>query len=233
MGLNDWAKKKNRELRRKALEDRDTTVWHSGAYHRYFEGYTERTIAGPDGKTKLTRVYTGVWYRQKLDRKKSVFVRLLYLALLLLMAGTMALSAWAQGGAGTAFYVVIPELATLCLLFYLTYILLTGYLFMPRKMTVYDYKSSTGALKRTAHFLLIAYLADTVASLLEWLLHFSENRFVSFPVTIAAFLAGAAMAAAMEVIERGIVYEEEENPDSEKSTGGVTIQNERGQGIRE
>lgn len=233
MGRSEWAKRKNRELRRRALEDRDASLWHSGAYHRYFEGYTERQIVGPDGKARLTRVYTGVWYRQKLDRKSYILVRLLYLALLLLMAGAMILASRSQGGAGTAFYVVLPELATLCLLLYLAYILLTGYLFMPRKLTVYGYKSSTGALKRTARFLLVVYLADAAMSLAEWLLHLSENRFESFPVTMAAFLAGAAMAAAMEGIERRIVYEEEENPDSGKAAGGVTIDDERSRGIRE
>lgn len=64
-------------------------------------------------------------------------------------------------------------------------------------------------------------------------IHLSENGFVSFPATMAAFLAGAAMAAAMEGIERGIVYKEEENPESEEAPDGVTIRNERGQGIRE
>ena len=58
MGLKDWARKKNRELHRQALEDRDSRLWHSHAYHRYFEGYTEYGEPDQSGKEHLRRVYT-------------------------------------------------------------------------------------------------------------------------------------------------------------------------------
>ena len=222
MALKDWARRKNRELHRQALEDRDSRLWHSGAYHRYFEGYTEYRVTDEKGKTRIRRVYTGTWYRLALPDNRRLMVRCIYVFLFLLLTGAIALASWAQGGAGRAVYTVIPEIVTLCLLARLFYVLFVCYLFAPRKMTVGDYRSSSPALKNAGLYLAIAFAADALAALIERLLGGGAS-FRSFPLTVLAFCLGASMSLLLARIESGLPYETEENTDVPRD-GGVTIE---------
>lgn len=221
MALKDWARRKNRELHRQALEDRDSRLWHSGAYHRFFEGYTEYKVTDEKGKTRIRRVYTGTWYRQALPEGQYRLVRAIYVLLFLLMAGAVVLAAWAQGGAGRAVYAAIPELVTLCLLARLFYVLFVCYLFAPRKMTVNDYRSTSPALQRAALWTAIAFAADGLAAVIDRLANGGED-FRSFGLTVLAFCVGASMALLTARIEHGLPYETEESGELPPE-GGVTI----------
>lgn len=218
MALKDWARRKNRELHRQALEDRDSHLWHSHAYHRFFEGYTERRETDQSGRARIRRVYAAEWYEQDLPKGKRVALRLLYALLWLLMAGAVALAGIRQGGSGTRFYIVIPELATLCLLSWLGYILLVNYDFAPRRMTLHDYKSSSVALKRASLCAAAAFLLDALMTLLEIALGGGAHLWA----VLGLFLLGMLCAAATHLIEKKIRYAEIENdvPDREK---GVSI----------
>ena len=45
---------------------------HSKAYHRFFEGYTEKKVKDPKtGKTHIERTYTGWYYRNMLPEKED------------------------------------------------------------------------------------------------------------------------------------------------------------------
>ena len=221
MALKDWARRKNRELRRKSLEDRDSHLWHSGAYHRSFEGYTEYKETDEKGKSRVKRVYTGTWYIQALPESRRRTVRCVYVFLFLLLVGAMVLAAWAQGGAGRAFYAVIPEIVTLCLLARLFYVLFVCYLFAPRKMTVGDYRSSSPALRNTGLYLAIAFAADALAALIDRLVS-GGVAFRSFPLTVLAFLLGASISLLLSKMESNLPYETEESADVPQE-GGVTI----------
>ena len=222
MGLKDWARKKNRELHRQALEDRDSRLWHSHAYHRYFVGYTEYREPDRNGKEHLRRVYTSSWHIRDLTRKQRVLVCCLYVLLFLLMAGAVALAGLRQTAGGKAFYVVIPELAVLYLLSWLGYILLVNYLFLPEKMTVHDYRASSVSLRRAAFALVIAFIASAALSLLEGALTGNISQAL---VPGAAFLAGAVCAFLMLWTENRIPYREEENTQNAKP-GGVPVEGE-------
>lgn len=223
MGLHDWMAKKNQEWRRRALGDRDAHAWHSGSYHRYFEGYTEKRIVTPDGRERIERVYTGTWYRQDLSGARYVLLRCAYLLLLLAMTGTVALAGWAQGSGGRAFYTVIPEMATLGLLCYVLYILLVSYFFAPRRMTAHDYKASSVALKTASRLLCAAFALDAAAALLDMLCRQPGHTYVSVPLTVACFLAGAGLGAVMGAIERRVPYVQEDNPERAHAEEGVMI----------
>ena len=222
MGLKDWARKKNRELHRQALEDRDSRLWHSHAYHRYFEGYTEYRELDQNGKEHLRRVYTSSWHIQDLTKKQRILVRCLYVFLFLLMAGAVALAGFRQTAGGKAFYVVIPVLAVLCVLMWLGYILLVNYLFLPEKMTVHDYRASSVSLSRAALVLVIAFLASAALSLLEGAL-IGDISQTAIPA--AAFLLGAVCAFLMRWTEGRIPWREEENTQNAKP-GGVPVEGE-------
>lgn len=219
--LKDWARRKNRELHRQALEDRDSRLWHSRYYHRYFEGYTEIKEADANGKTRIRRVYTADWYAQDLPKGRRIAVRILYVALFLMMTCAMVGAGILQGGTGTRFYIVIPELITLCLLSWLGYVLLVNYLFMPKKLTVHDYKASSLSLRIVTLAAAVAFAADALMAALDLaLVGGARGGWV-----IALFLAGAACAWAMRTVESRIRYNEIGNPAAKKEDG-VAIESE-------
>lgn len=235
MALREWARRKNRELHRKAMEDRDSGIWHSRAYHDYFEGYTERVAKTKKGRTKIERRYTGNWYVQALEKREAILLRVVYVALFLLAVFCIVLAGIMQGSAGQAFYAVIPELVTLCLLARLFYVLFVNYLFAPHRMTVGEFRSSSPALKRTALYSAAAFGADLLMAVVDYALHRRDGtaRFQSFPMTLLAFALGAVMVLLMAKIELHVPYEETKNneyqhmPDDE----GVTIDRDVGEGL--
>ena len=224
MGIKDWARGKNRELHRQALEDRDSKMWHSHAYHRYFEGYTEYNELDRNGKPHVRRVYTASWYMQDVSRRRYVLLRVFYTALFLLMCGAVLAAGTRQGTAGTAFFIVLAELATLLLLAWLGYTLFVNYLFAPEKMTVHDYHVSSGSVKRISLALTTAFGADALLTVLEGILK-GTDRFGSFGVTLAAFAAGCFCAVIMHLTEKRVPYREIENK-KEALPQGTVIEGE-------
>ena len=221
MGLKDWARRKNRELHRQALEDRDSRLWHSRFYHRYFEGYNEYKELDANGKERIRRVYAADWYAQNLPKGKRIGVRLLYVALFLMMAAAVIGAGILQGGTGTRFYIVIPELITLCLLSWLGYVLLVNYLFMPKKLTVHEYKVSSLSLRIVTLAVAIAFAVDALMAALDLALVGGERG----GWVIALFIGGAACAWVMRLVESRIHYDQIENPAAEKDSS-VAIESE-------
>ena len=221
MGLKDWARRKNRELHRQALEDRDSRLWHSRFYHRYFEGYTETKELDRNGKERIRRVYAADWYAQNLPKGRRVGVRLLYVALFAMMVATVIGAGILQGGTGTRFYIVIPELVTLCLLSWLGYVLLVNYLFMPAKLTVHEYKASSLSLRIVTLAAAIVFAFDALMAALDLALVGGERG----GWVIVLFLGGAACAWAMRLVESRIHYDQIENPAAAVDSG-VTIESE-------
>lgn len=220
MGIRDWAKRKNRELHRQALEDRDSKLWHSHAYHRYFEGYTEYNELDRNGKPHVRRVYTASWYTQDISRRRAVLLRVCYIALFLLMCGAVVVAGTRQGAAGTAFYIVLAELATLLLLAWLGYTLFVNYLFAPKKMTVHDYHASSGTVRRVSFALAVSFGMDILLTVLEAMLK-GTDAFSNFGITLAAFTAGCVRAVIMHLTEKRVPYREIENKKEAPARGTV------------
>ena len=208
MGLKDWARRKNRELHRQAMEDRDSRLWHSRYYHRYFEGYTETRELDANGKERIRRVYAADWYSQNLPKGKRISVRFLYVVLFAIMVAAVVGAGILQGGTGTRFYIVIPELITLCLLSWLGYVLLVNYLFMPKKLTVHDYKASSLSLRIVTLPVAIAFASDALMAALDLALVGGAHG----GGVIAMFLGGAVCALVMRLVESRIHYDQIENP---------------------
>ena len=217
---SQWKRDTIRKLRIRAEEDRDSSkgiLFHSIFYHRFFEGYKETYETGADGKPHLKRTYAGMWYVQKLDQKKYVLVRAGYVLLFALLVLFLVLAARLQGISGTALYVVIPEILIVLMLFRIFYILIASYLFAPKKMTIHDYESSSGALKGAALILAGVEALAFLATLLFGLLHLGQT---AFPLTAAlVFLAGALISCAIFFIENKVPYEEVFNKEGEKAPG--------------
>ena len=136
----------------KGLLDRG---WHSKAYHRHFEGYTELEETNEKGKTVIKRVYVGDYYQLNLPKNKRIGLRFVYAGLIALIAALFGFAASRPVGANMTWYLAIVQMVAVCLLGLLCVNLLS-HSTAPRDMTVGDWKSSSKKLQRNAKYTALA-----------------------------------------------------------------------------
>lgn len=168
-------RKMNQRLRRrtdldKGLLDRG---WHSKAYHRHFEGYTELEETDEKGKTVIKRVYVGDYHRLDLPKNKRIGLRFAYAGLIALTAALFGFAASRPVGANMTWYIAIAQMVTVCLLGLLCVNLLS-HCTAPRDMTVGDWKSSSKKLQRNAKYTALTMELLAFLTLLHLLLN-GEN----------------------------------------------------------
>ena len=146
-------RKMNQRLRRRTDLDKGLLDkgWHSKAYHRHFEGYAEVETTNERGKTVIERVYVGDYHRLDLPRKKRIGLRFAYAALIALTAVLFWFAASRPVGANMTWYIAIVQMLGVCLIGLMAVNLLS-HCTAPRDMTVGDWKSSSGKLKRNAKY---------------------------------------------------------------------------------
>lgn len=202
-----WIREKNRKRRRMLAEaDVDMRMFHSASYHRHFEEYTEYRTIQPDGRTRLVRAYTGKWYRQKVSSGQYVMLRAgdLFCYLLMLLCFNMA--AKTSGAAGVSGCAAVAGCISVLLLSALAYVLLVNYIFAPRRMTVGDYKSGSGALKALSAAMTVSFLLDAFVVLLYGMLHWDVGLETA---SMLRYLLCAGLAFSIFVMERKVIYEEQ------------------------
>lgn len=210
----------NRKLRTKLNEaDADTRGFHSRAYHKHFEGYVETKRTTPSGRMRIERVYIGPRYRQAVSGAVCAAVRIGYLALFAVMAALLVSVGLMCTEADTVWYTALPELATILALTAMGYTLLVNYLFVPRSMTVGDYKSASVSLRREAVICAACFGADCLGTLLYLLLHPGTGE--TGPAALAAvrFIAGVLPALAMYFAEKHMPYEVTEGKEAPEGDG--------------
>lgn len=165
----------NQRLRRrteldKGLLDRG---WHSKAYHRHFEGYTEAETTNEKGKTVIERVYVGDYYRLDLPKNKRIWLRLSYAGLIALVAALFGFAASRPVGANMTWYLAIIQMLGVCLIG-LVLVNLLAHCTAPREMTVGDWKASSEKLKRNSKYTALIMELLAFLTLLHLLLN-GEN----------------------------------------------------------
>ncbi len=143
----------NQRLRRRTDLDKGLLDkgWHSKAYHRHFEGYTEVETTDDKGKTVIHRVYVGDYYRLDLRKNKRIGLRFVYGGLVALIAVLFWFAASRPVGANMTWYLAIAQMLGVGLIG-LMGVNLLSHCTAPRDMTVGDWKSSSGKLKRNAKY---------------------------------------------------------------------------------
>ena len=146
-------RKVNQKLRRRADLDKGllNRPWHSKAYHRHFEGYTEVEMVNSKGKVVIQRIYTGDYFRLDLPRNKRIGLRLVYVLLWLIACALFGFAASRPIGANMTWYPAIVQMLTVCALAALLFSLIS-HCSAPRDMTVGNWKSASVNLKRRAGF---------------------------------------------------------------------------------
>jgi archaellum biogenesis protein FlaJ (TadC family) len=180
-------------------------AWHSKAYHRFFEGYSEITVPKPDGKGyRIQRIYTGNYYRQDLTNGQRLLLRGLYVALFLGIAYLFVSNAVLPLASNSTWYVILTQVVSIPFLFW---ILIAFFFYLPagRDMTVADYRSSSLALKKAALGSAISLGIIALATLVFMLLNLSDEPLLELLCAVK-YLAGGLMALSMNWIERKMNY---------------------------
>ena len=182
----------NQRLRRhtdldKGLLDKG---WHSKAYHRHFEGYTELEETDEKGRTIIKRVYVGDYYRLDLPKKKRVLLRLVYAVLVLLTAALFGFAASRPVGANMTWYIAIAQMVGLFLIGILCVDLLS-HSTAPRDMTIGDWKASSKKLQNNSKYAALAMELLALLTLLYLLLN-GESWGTHLLCVLHYVMAGAA-----------------------------------------
>lgn len=181
----------------------ETGFRHSDSYHRYFRGYTEIRREKPNGRFKVERYYTQPWIVSTASAPAYWLARLLYVTLVCL---SWALYLWTMNmelGSNRAWFVVVPGFSAVILLVLLSAVTLL-YVFARKKMTLWDFESSSKRLKRIALFT-GGCMALTAGAKAVYAVLFREA--VGGELVSAAIAALAAVSAAtIYLLERGMVY---------------------------
>lgn len=187
----------------KGSEAPETGFRHSDAYHRYFRGYTEIRRKKPNGGYSVERYYTRPWIVRAASAQTYWLTRLGYAFLAALSWGLYVWTMCQDLGSNRAWFVAVPGLPAVILLVLLT-AATVGYLFVPRKMTVWDHASSTGRLKRaslgTAACMLLVAAAKAV-----FVVRYGGDIGAEL-MSMAVTLLSSASAAAIFLLERKAVY---------------------------
>ncbi len=150
VGNDIYGVNSNWKLDWKTGKNTGSDIQRSNYFHKYFHGYTELRIPKPGGGYRIKRYYTEPWLVHDVKPAADVAFRALYF----ILTAAICLGFWMLMSSGSfdgnaSLLVVIPEVpAVLSLILLLAASL--NYMFMRRRMTWYDHRSSSGNLKKAA-----------------------------------------------------------------------------------
>lgn len=187
------------------VEAPETGYHHSDYYHKYFRGFTEIRKLNAKGRVVIERYYTRPWIVSGLSQRNYWLVRLLYAFLVAASAALYAAALLQEVPGNFAWIVALPGLLSAILLFLLMAVTLF-YIFVERKMTMWNYASNTKRLK-------VASLATGIGQALTALALAGFSLFTQAAVLqslacAAMLLLAACCSGALFFLERKMPYTE-------------------------
>lgn len=200
-----------KELRRRKGEDvrrPDDGVHHSGAYHRYFEGYSEQRILAPDGRhTRIRRVYVGERYRRSCGRGGWLLWKAVYALLFLAAAAVYAAALVMDVGSNRAWYVALPGLCSVVPMLMLL-AKLAGCTVSGRDLMIYEYKYVFGRVYRWSMISAVFLAVGAVMKALYLCLNWASARIGDELLSLLGLLFGCALLLVLGLLERNARYQE-------------------------
>ena len=202
----------------KRMPEGTTSDWaRNKRYHDHFRGYTEVRTVDEHGHAVIERYYTSPWTVSDLSEKNYWMVRILF-ALLTLGSGALYIYAMSQDiPANKHWAVAIPGLPFI--IFLILLIVRVGiFIAAPRKMTLWDFESSSKKLRRMA---LIAASVEALTGIALAVFALVTKEQVGQTLLCSLMvIIGAICIAAIYFIEKRLPYKEVANhtevPDGEK-----------------
>lgn len=204
--------KRERLLRQRArqFEQSDGTHkgWHSNAYHRHFEGYSEYMTQDEKGKVKIQRIYTAPWYHMALDSKvkRQLWIQLsdcwAVCMLLFLFAGTRNISV------NSVWYMALCQAAAIvCSLWNASGIV--HLIVLPEKAEVSQYRSSFEATRKSSMRMMTAFTGAGLSVLL--LLILGCENFGMHLGCLAVYALCILLSLTINRLNENIPFTQEEN----------------------
>jgi len=172
-------------------------------HRRQMEGFTHVKATDEDGKDHYELVYTGNYYRMELPRKKRIALRLIYLALVAVMAAAFLYASSRRLGANIQWYAGMCQMLVLCG---------TGKLLMdlinhstaPRPMTIGEWKNASRSLRRsslaTAGFIALTAVCTAVYLVL------GGEKTAQHLLCIGLYVLAGAAVGSINLIENKVPY---------------------------
>jgi hypothetical protein len=179
--------------------------WHSKAYHRFFEGYSEVIVPNTNRKvSKIQRIYTGNYYRQDLAKGQRILLRVLYVVLFLCSAYLFVSSATLPLASNSTWYVVLAQVVSVPFLFW---IVIAFFFYLPadRDMTIDEYRSSSLALQKATLGYSVSLGIAAFATLVFMLLNLSDEPLAELLCAVK-YIAGGLFALSINRIEKKVHY---------------------------
>jgi len=179
--------------------------YHSAAYHRHFEGWSEFEEQQTNGKVRIRRVYTGAWYRQDLSSRRRILLKLLFSTLFVFAAALFIICSAQYVGSNQCWYVVITQAGAIVGIVWMG-IGLFNYLTAKKNMTIAEYRSSSGTLRVGSMIAAISFAAAMLMTLLFVLLQHTEIMVGREVMCAAGYLICGVAVFTVNRIESKIRY---------------------------
>lgn len=177
-----------------------------GYYHKYFEGYKEDRVLNRNGRgTHIEYTYASYYFRQDMKDSMRVLLRILYVVM---AAGTACAFLYASSRTvhcNQVIYMALCQAVTTLALLWFFWVLIY-YIFAPREMTVYKYKSTAIQILKVCKWLAAALVLDAAAVIADMLVTGSFLQKEEM-LCMASYLLAAGIAAGIGMIERSLPYE--------------------------
>lgn len=196
--------------RARRFEENDGTHkgWHSSAYHRFFEGYSEYMVEDGRGKVRIRRVYTAPWYRMELETGTKRLLRAELLGcwavclLLFLYAGTRNILL------NKVWYMALCQAAAAACMVW-NFFGMVRLMFLPERSTVGQYRRSFETVKKSSLGLLTAFGGAALAALAQLLLGCDD--FLIHLLCMALYGIGMVVSLVIHRLNANIPFAQVEN----------------------
>lgn len=200
--------------------DKNMGVNRSGFYHSYWRGWSEIRIDRPGKPYKIERVYTAPWIRQDLSTRNYVLIRLLYGVLIALSFALFAIAMTQRVGSNSCWYVALFGLPSTILMFVVAW-MFVSYAKAPRKMTLYEHRSTSTYLKVICLIFSIGLAATALSTVLYTLLNLGDEPLKQL-LNVLLDLLAAGCTFTVFVVERKVKYVDIPN-ENKTPPGGFEI----------
>ncbi len=183
---------------------------YSWAYHRFFEGYAERKVLGPDGKEKIERYFIGDTHRHRMTDAQWICLKLAYFLIYLLAAGAFLIATTKKAAGNYLWYVQVGEALCGLSLFILLYFLIL-YLASKRVLDTHSYRQNTVFFPTVS---LIAAITGTLTVIAE-IIHVIMDHGAGEGMVILLLMISTILSLALWVMEKKLVkYDKELGKDA-------------------
>ena len=197
---NPWGGEKPKT--RSEWEEASDRNWHSRYYHDQFADYEEVTEPGKNGKSaKIKRMYAGQYYQAQVTDRQWRLYRIVYVLLSLCSFGLFALAATRPFPVNAVRYMILPQVAALCVYLLLGWFLL-GRMFAGRTLRKRSYNESSRNVRSLA---LVAAIALGIGACMS-VIHCAVYRVPTELLEALAFGVCAGLMATVWRLESRIDY---------------------------